>query len=113
MIKKRGKSKQLFFGNQGLHLFLSVNNLISLSVSFSRIERRWIEKQNKQARAKLKKEEMARIRTVVDNAYALDPRIARFKEEEAQKKLEKKLARQNAVKQKQLEEQKVILYTFE
>ena len=56
---------------------------------------------------------MARIRTVVDNAYALDPRIARFKEEEAQKKLEKKLARQNAVKQKQLEEQKVILYTFE
>ncbi|CAG7721397.1 unnamed protein product [Allacma fusca] len=72
-----------------------------------REERRWIEKQNKQARAKLKKEEMSRIRNVVDNSYAVDPRISMFKEEDVQKKLEKKLARQNAVKLKQMEEQKI------
>lgn len=59
-----------------------------------REERRWIEKQNKAARAKLKKEEMARIRSLVDLAYANDPRIQRFKQEDKDKKLAAKRARQ-------------------
>ncbi|CAG2119875.1 unnamed protein product, partial [Medioppia subpectinata] len=46
----------------------------------NRDERRWMEKQNKAARAQKKKEEMQRLRQLVDNAYQSDPRIARFKE---------------------------------
>lgn len=63
-----------------------------------REERRWIEKQNKAARAKLKKEEMARIRSLVDLAYANDPRIQRFKQEDKDKKLAAKRARQVILK---------------
>lgn len=59
-----------------------------------REERRWIEKQNKAARAKLKKEEMARVRTLVDLAYGNDPRIQRFKQDDKDKKLAAKRARQ-------------------
>ncbi|XP_028158012.1 dnaJ homolog subfamily C member 2 [Ostrinia furnacalis] len=73
-----------------------------------REERRWIEKQNKAARAKLKKEEMARIRSLVDLAYANDPRIQRFKQEDKDKKLAAKRARQDAVQAKKAEEERLI-----
>lgn len=73
-----------------------------------REERRWIEKQNKVARAKLKKEEMARIRSLVDLAYANDPRIQRFKQEDKDKKLAAKRARQDAVQAKKAEEERLI-----
>ena len=43
-----------------------------------RDERRWIDKQNKAERAAKKKEESARIRKLVDTAYKLDPRIAKW-----------------------------------
>jgi len=72
----------------------------------NRDERRWIEKQNKAARQKLKKEEVARIRQLVDNAYALDPRIQRFKTEEKEKKLSEKKAKQDAIRQKAEEEER-------
>ncbi|XP_076041313.1 dnaJ homolog subfamily C member 2 [Oratosquilla oratoria] len=72
-----------------------------------REERRWIEKQNKVERARRRKEEMARIRRLVDNAYACDPRIAKFKEEEKERKLAQKKARQDAIRQKQEEEERL------
>ncbi|CAH4032486.1 unnamed protein product [Pieris brassicae] len=72
-----------------------------------REERRWIEKQNKVARAKLKKEEMARIRSLVDLAYANDPRIQKFKQEDKDKKLAAKRARQDAVQAKKAEEERL------
>lgn len=73
----------------------------------NREERKWIEKQNKAARQKRKKDEMARIRLLVDNAYACDPRIMRFKEEEKQRKLAQKKAKLDAVRQKQEEEDRI------
>ncbi|CAL1277549.1 unnamed protein product [Larinioides sclopetarius] len=71
----------------------------------NREERKWIEKQNKIARQKRKKDEMARIRQLVDNAYSCDPRIMKFKEEEKQRKLAQKKAREEAARQK-IEEDK-------
>jgi DnaJ family protein C protein 2 len=63
-----------------------------------RDERRWIDKTNKAARAKLKKEETARLRQLVDNAYACDPRIIKFKQEEKKKKEDEKLKRKEAIR---------------
>ncbi|CAL8121029.1 unnamed protein product [Orchesella dallaii] len=59
-------------------------------------ERRWIDKQNKAQRAQMKKEEMARIRSVVEQAFRLDPRVIFFKELGRREKLERKLAKQKA-----------------
>jgi DnaJ homolog subfamily C member 2 len=71
-----------------------------------RDERRWIDKQNKVMRAKRKKEEMARIRQLVDLAYNNDPRIVKFKKEEKDKKLAAKKAKQTAAQAlKEMEEQ--------
>ncbi|NWH61099.1 DNJC2 protein, partial [Geococcyx californianus] len=66
-----------------------------------RDERRWIEKQNRAARALRKKEEMNRIRTLVDNAYSCDPRIKKFKEEEKAKKEAEKKAKVEAKRKEQ------------
>lgn len=64
----------------------------------NRDERRWLDKQNKAARQQRKKAENQRIRQLVDNAYNCDPRIAKFKEEDKQKKLDIKRARQEEVR---------------
>ena len=78
-----------------------------LFVFFSRDQRRWIDKQNKVMRLKRKKDEMARIRTLVDLAYSMDPRVAAFKQEEVERKLAAKKARQEAARAKQIEQEKV------
>lgn len=66
----------------------------------NRDERRWLDKQNKAARQQRKKAENTRLRQLVDNAYSCDPRIAKFKEEDKQKKLNIKKARQDEIRQR-------------
>lgn len=72
-----------------------------------RDERRWIDKQNKVMRLKKKKEEMARVRQLVDLAYNNDPRIGRFKKEEREKKLAAKKAKQTAAQAMKAEEERI------
>lgn len=72
-----------------------------------RDERKWIEKQNRAARAQRKKEEMNRIRTLVDTAYNCDPRIKKFKEEEKARKEAEKKAKAEAKRKEQEEKEKL------
>lgn len=73
-----------------------------------REERRWIEKQNKAIRIKRKKEEMSRIRALVDLAYNNDPRIVRIKNEEKEKKQAAKRARMSAAQAQRAEEERIV-----
>lgn len=73
----------------------------------NREERRYLDKQNKIARNQRKKEEMQRIRQLVDNAYNCDPRIVRFKEEEKNRRKEMKQAKQEAIRAKREEEERI------
>lgn len=59
----------------------------------SRDHKRWMERQNAKLTEKARKEEYARIRMLVDNAYKRDPRIVRRKEEEKAEKQRKKEAK--------------------
>ncbi|XWS57070.1 hypothetical protein CRYUN_Cryun09bG0140000 [Craigia yunnanensis] len=68
----------------------------------SRDHRRWMERQNAKLSEKARKEDYARIRVLVDNAYKRDPRILRRKEEEKAEKQRKKEAKFRA---KQLQEE--------
>ncbi|BFZ10799.1 hypothetical protein BsWGS_13838 [Bradybaena similaris] len=72
----------------------------------NRDERRWIEKQNKAARQKLKKEEVARLRQLVDNAYICDPRIQKFREEEKERRNAARRAKQEVARQRAEEEER-------
>lgn len=73
-----------------------------------RDERRWIEKENKVARIKRKKEEMMRIRTLVDLAYNNDKRILKFKNEEKERKLAAKRAKMDAVQAQKAEQERAV-----
>ncbi|XP_048317661.2 uncharacterized protein LOC125424379 [Ziziphus jujuba] len=64
----------------------------------SRDHKRWMERQNAKLSEKARKEEYARIRSLVDNAYKRDPRILRRKEEEKAEKQRKKEAKYLAKK---------------
>ncbi|KAK2392657.1 dnaJ protein subfamily C member [Trifolium repens] len=68
----------------------------------SREHKRWMERQNAKQSEKSRKEEYARIRTLVDNAYKRDPRILRRKEEI---KAEKKRKKESKFMAKKLEEE--------
>ncbi|MCL7022828.1 hypothetical protein MKW94_028677 [Papaver nudicaule] len=59
----------------------------------TRDDKRWMERQNSKLREKARKEEHARVRSLVDNAYKKDPRIARRKEEEKAEKQKRKEAK--------------------
>ncbi|XP_037723275.1 dnaJ homolog subfamily C member 2 [Drosophila subpulchrella] len=73
-----------------------------------RDERRWIEKENRAARIKRKKEEMSRIRALVDLAYNNDKRIQRFKQEEKDRKAAAKRAKMDAVQAQKAEADRAI-----
>ncbi|KAF9130213.1 hypothetical protein BGX30_013612 [Mortierella sp. GBA39] len=59
----------------------------------NRDDKRYIEKKNKAERAKMKKEDGARLRKLVDTAFSLDPRMAAFKEQGKEAKDAKKKER--------------------
>ncbi|XP_065879783.1 uncharacterized protein [Euphorbia lathyris] len=71
----------------------------------SREHKRWMERQNTKLSEKARKEEYARIRTLVDNAYRKDPRILRRKEEEKAEKQRKKEAK---ILAKKLQEEEAV-----
>ena len=58
-------------------------------------------------RLKHKKEEMGRIRALVDLAYNMDERVIKFKKEDKEKKMALRNARKNEIIQKKKEEEKV------
>jgi DnaJ family protein C protein 2 len=59
----------------------------------SRDHKRWMERQNAKLSEKARKEDYARIRTLVDSAYKRDPRILRRKEEGKAEKQRRKEAK--------------------
>ncbi|KAD6453670.1 hypothetical protein E3N88_08376 [Mikania micrantha] len=69
----------------------------------SRDHKRWMERQNAKLSEKARKEEHARIRSLVDNAYKRDPRIIRRKETLKAEKQKKKEAKFMAKKQQEEE----------
>ena len=71
-----------------------------------RDERRWIEKNNRVQRNEKKKEEMKRLRKLVDNAYNSDTRIAKFMENDRAEKAAKKQAKQDAIRERKEAEEK-------
>ncbi|XP_055346992.1 dnaJ homolog subfamily C member 2-like [Paramacrobiotus metropolitanus] len=78
-----------------------------------RYERRAMEKQNKDVRKERKGKEMGRLRRLVDNAFASDPRIVKFKDEEKQRKEAEKQARKDAQRARQEAEEQQRRETIE
>ncbi|KAJ1940855.1 Zuotin, partial [Kickxella alabastrina] len=60
----------------------------------NRDNKRWIEGKNKKERANRKKEDIQRLRTIVDQAIKIDPRMIMFKEEDKNKRNAKRNARE-------------------
>lgn len=59
-------------------------------MGYSRDDKRYTEKKNKSERARRKKEDTARLRSLVDLTLSLDPRIKRIKQEEKEAREAKK-----------------------
>lgn len=73
----------------------------------SRDHKRWMERQNAKLGEKARKEEYARIRTLVDNAYKKDPRIQMRKDELKAEKQRRKDAKRMAKKLEEEEAQRI------
>lgn len=73
-----------------------------------REERRWIEKQNRTIRIKRKKEEMSRIRQLVDLAYNNDPRIVKFRNDDKERKQAAKRAKMSVAQAARAEEERLV-----
>jgi len=75
-------------------------------------EERWyIDKQNKAERMSKKKDENARVRKLIDAAYHVDPRMKKFKKQQAEAKTAAKKAKQEEIynrKRKEIEAQEKI-----
>ncbi len=69
----------------------------------SREEKRWMERKNERSQAKHKREEMQRIAKLVDNAYKVDPRIRKIKEEEQARKDKIKKEKEEVARKKREE----------
>lgn len=76
-------------------------NEYDLEEAESREHKRWMERQNAKLSEKARKEESARIRSIVENAFRRDPRILKRKEEEKAEKLKRKQAKIQAKKEKE------------
>lgn len=63
-----------------------------------REEKRWLDKKNKAARSKRKKEDNARLIKLTEQTFKLDPRIIKIKEAEKASKLAKIKEKEDAVK---------------
>ncbi len=63
----------------------------------SREEKRWLDRKNKAARAKRKKEDNQRLSKLVEQALKADPRIEKFREQEREAKLAKRREKEQAV----------------
>ncbi|NP_001332867.1 gonidialess A/Zuotin related factor-like protein [Solanum lycopersicum] len=74
----------------------------------SRDHKRWMERQNAKLSEKARKEETARVRTLVDNAYRKDPRILGRKEAEKAEKQRKKDAKLLAKKLQEAEAIRIV-----
>lgn len=72
----------------------------------NRDQKRYVERKNKAQRAKKKTEDTARLRKLVDDCLALDPRIAKFRQAEKAQRSAKRLAREAGEKKAAEEAQK-------
>jgi DnaJ family protein C protein 2 len=73
----------------------------------SRDEKRYIDRLNRAARTKRKKEDNARIITLVEQAMKIDPRLAKYKEEDKYAREEKKRSKEKAAQQEKEEKKRV------
>ncbi|KAF8321565.1 DnaJ-domain-containing protein [Clavulina sp. PMI_390] len=75
--------------------------------SDSRDDKRYTEKKNKSDRARRKKDDNTRVRTLVDLALGLDPRIRRIKQEEKEERERKKNKGKPTPAQQKAEEERL------
>lgn len=72
----------------------------------NREEKRWLDRKNKTERAKRKKNDIIRVNKLVEQAFKLDPRVIKFKENDRLAKTAKKREKEEELlKQQQLEQE--------